>query len=183
MRRGFTLFEMLIVLAIIVVVSALAVPVMHTMLDDAHMTAGADMMRARLADTRANAFETGKPWKLAYLPYSGIFQLAAEDDDEWSGSDHEPKETPEVIRGELPKDILLAVNRDDIAAAQGSPQAAGGWQTLAIFNGAGSARDDGAVYIGKAGYMPLRLRVRGLTGAVTIDVPALVRDDNGSPTP
>ena len=39
------------------------------------------------------------------------------------------------------------------------------------------------VYIGKAGYMPLRLRLRGLTGAITVDVPALVRDDNGTPNP
>jgi prepilin-type N-terminal cleavage/methylation domain-containing protein len=183
MRRGFTLFEMLIVLAIIVVVSALAVPVIRTMLDDAHMNAGADMVRARLADARAKAFDSGKPWKFAYLPSSGIFQLAAEDDDEWSGSDHEPKEMPNCIRGELPKDVLLAVNRDDIAGAQGTPQATGDWKTLAVFTGDGSAREDSMVYIGKASYMPLRLRLRGLTGAVTVDVPALVRDDNGSPNP
>ncbi len=181
MRRGFTLFEMLIVLAIIVIVSALAVPVMRTMLDDAHMSAGADMVRARLADTRAKAFDTGKPWKLAYLPSTGVLQYAAEDADVWSSStDQTPDETPDYVRDELPKDVLLAVNRDDIAGAEGTPQATGGWQTLAVFSGDGSARDDGAVYVGKAGFMPLRVRVRGLTGAVSIDVPALVRDDNAA---
>jgi prepilin-type N-terminal cleavage/methylation domain-containing protein len=181
MRHGFTLFELVIVLAILVIVAAISVPVLRTMLDDAHMTAGGDMLRARLADTRAKAFDTGKPWKLAYLPNTGIFQFAAEDADEWNDTDQTPREMPDYVRGELPKDIIMAVNRDDIAGAQGAPQAAGGWQTLAVFTGEGSATEDGVVYIGKAGFMPLRLRVRGLTGAVTLDVPALVRDDNASP--
>jgi prepilin-type N-terminal cleavage/methylation domain-containing protein len=176
MRRGFTLFEMIIVLVILIIVAAISVPVLRTMLDDANMNAGADMVRARLADTRAKALDSGKPWKLAYLPNTSIFMLAAEDAPDWSDAGQDPKETLDMIRGELPKDVILAVNRDDIAAAQGPPQASGGWQTLAIFVGDGSARDDGAVYIGKAGMMPLRMRVRGLTGTVALDVPTLVKD-------
>lgn len=177
MRRGFTLLEVILVLVIMVIVTSISVPVITTMLDDAHMTAGADMIRARLADTRARALDTGKPWKLAYLPGSSVYQYAAEDADEWnSSSDQEPKETEEFVRGELPKDVVLAVNRDDIAGAQGKPQATGTWQTLAVFTGDGSARDDGTVYIGKAGLMPLRVRLRGLTGSTAIDVPALVKD-------
>lgn len=176
MRRGYTLLEMIIVVAIMVVVAAMSIPVITTMLDDAHMTAGADMIRARLADTRAKALDSGRPWKLAYLPGSGTFQLAAEDGDAWNDAGNEPKETQDFTRGELPKDIILAVNRDDIAGVQGAPQTTGGWQTLAIFTGDGSARDDATVYVGKTGLMPLRLRVRGLTGTVAIDVPALVKD-------
>lgn len=176
MRRGFTLLEVILVMVIMVIATAIAVPVIQSMLDDAHMTAGADMVRARLADARAKALDSGTPWKVAYLPNSGIFQLAAEDADAWSDSDQTPDETPEFMRGELPKDIILAVNRDDIAGAAGAPQASGGWQTLAVFTGDGSARDDGTVYVGKPGLMPLRVRVRALTGTVSLDVPALVKD-------
>jgi prepilin-type N-terminal cleavage/methylation domain-containing protein len=177
MRRGFTLLELILVLAILIIVTAVSVPVITTMLVDARMTAGADMVRARLADTRAKALDSGKPWKLAYLPNSGVFQLAAEDADEWNDAGETPKETQDIVRGHLPKDIIVAVNRDDIAGSQGSSQATGGWQTLAVFIGDGSARDDGMAYIGKAGLMPLRVRVRGLTGATTVDVPLLVKDE------
>jgi prepilin-type N-terminal cleavage/methylation domain-containing protein len=176
MRRGFTLLEVVLVLVILIVVGAISVPVIRTMLEDARMNAGADMMRARLADTRARALDSGKPWKLAYLPNTGIFQLAAEDADQWNQSDQSPKEMPDYVRGQMPTDIVLAVNRDDIAGATGGAQASGGWQTLAVFTGDGSARDDGTVYIGKAGWIPLRLRVRGLTGSVVLDVPLVVKD-------
>jgi prepilin-type N-terminal cleavage/methylation domain-containing protein len=178
MRRAFTLLELVLVLAIIVIVGAISVPVIKTMLLDARMNAGADMVRGRLADTRAKALDSGVPWKLAYMPNSGVIMLAAEDSPEWDAADQTPKQTLDVIRDTLPKDIIMAVNRDDIASATtGSPQASGGWQTLSIFIADGTARDDGTVYVGAAGLIPLRLRVRGLTGAVTLDVPYQVQAD------
>lgn len=178
MRRGYTLMEMVLVLAIMVIAAAIAVPVVQTMLDDANMTAGADQMRARLADARARALDSGTPWKLAYQPGSGVYQYAAESDDaSWSDTGSDEKETQDFVRGKLPKHVVMAVNRDDIAGAQGDGTATGGWTTLAVFLGDGSARDDGMVYVGKHGIMPLRLRVRGLTGAVTVDVPIQVRDN------
>jgi prepilin-type N-terminal cleavage/methylation domain-containing protein len=176
MRRGFTLLETVLVLAILVIAAAIAVPVIRSSIIDARMTAGADMIRARLADTRAHALDTGKPWKLAYMPGSGIFMLAAEDADEWNSAGQDIKETLEFVRGEMPKDIILAANRDDIAGVEGAAQASGGWQTLAVFTGDGSARDDGAVYIGKTGLLPYRIRVRALTGTTALDVPMLVKD-------
>jgi prepilin-type N-terminal cleavage/methylation domain-containing protein len=177
-RRGFTLLELLLVLAIVVMAAAISVPVVTAMLADAHITAGADMVRARIADTRARALDSGVPWKIAYLPGTGVLQYAAEDDaDHWSDTSQEPDETPDFVRSELHKDVILAANRDDIAGSAGGGQASGGWQTLAVFTADGGARDDGMVYVGKAGMMPLRLRVRGLTGAVTLDVPAFVKDN------
>ena len=111
------------------------------------------------------------------MPNSRVIQFAAEDSQEWdSSSDMTPKETHDVVRDEMPPDIVLAKNREDMPAAGFTPQPSGAWQTLVIFTGDGSARDDGEVYVGKAGLMPLRMRIRGLTGAVTLDVPFLVKD-------
>ncbi|HZZ82524.1 MAG TPA: prepilin-type N-terminal cleavage/methylation domain-containing protein [Gemmataceae bacterium] len=176
-RGGFTLMETVLVLAILVIATAISVPVISSMLLDSHMDAGADLVRARLADTRAKALETGVPWKIAYLPGTGIIQFAAEDSTQWDNtSDQTPQEMPDFTRDVLPKNILLAKNRDDIASASGQVQPSGGWETLVIYTADGSGRDDGEVYIGAAGLMPLRMRVRGLTGAVTLDVPIVVRD-------
>ena len=44
----------MLVIAIMIIVAAISVPVIQSMLIDARMTAGADMMRGRLADTRAS---------------------------------------------------------------------------------------------------------------------------------
>src|ERR1700736_10447 len=89
-RSAYTLMEIILVLAIIVIVSAIGIPVIQTMLDDARATAAGDMIRGKAAETRARAMETGKAWRLAYLPNTGVFQMAPEGVPEWDNMEHTP---------------------------------------------------------------------------------------------
>ncbi len=93
-RRAFTLLEVLAVVAIIVLVSAIGVPVIQTMLVDARVSASGDMVRGRLADTRAKALDEGRSWRLGFLPNTGVFQLAPDDAPDWDGASTEPTRTP-----------------------------------------------------------------------------------------
>ncbi len=50
------------------------------------------------------------------------------------------------------------------------------WETIAVYKWDGSAIDDSTIYFGKHGVIPMRVNVRGLTGAVSIETPIMVRD-------
>lgn len=85
-RSGVTLIELLVVLAILVVIAGLvAIPIANVMENQA-LTQGADILRARLAQTRVEAMRTGKIHLLEYAPETGQFGVAV-----WEG---------EVLEGE-----------------------------------------------------------------------------------
>jgi len=115
--------------------------------------------------------DQGLPWKLGFIAKTGVFQLAPEGSSVWNGTDQTPTEEADLIRDELPKDIVFALNAGDISSAT-EPGAGGSkWEVIATYLPDGSARDDSMVYFGKPGIVPLRARVRALTGAVAVEVP------------
>ena len=48
-RRGFTLIEMMIVVALVVIVASLSVPLIQMTLDDARVNASGDLVRGKMA--------------------------------------------------------------------------------------------------------------------------------------
>jgi prepilin-type N-terminal cleavage/methylation domain-containing protein len=169
-RAGYTFMEIVVVMAIIVVLASLSVPVISTMLADTRQTAAADMVQARLADTRARAMEEGRPWKLGYLASSGIYQLAPEDSDEWNNVQQEPIEQADCIRDQLPTDVIMAASAAEIRGGQGGGATGSMWETIGVYMPAGNARDDAKVYVGKAGFVPFCITLRALTGAVAVTI-------------
>ena len=168
-RLAYTLMELILVMAIIVIVGSISIPVMQTMLADARFSAAGDSVRARLADTRANAMSEGRPWRLGFIANTGMYQLAPEDSSEWDNPSQELVQQRDVIRDELPKDIVFSLNQGDILNSQQALPAGPGWETIAIYLPDGSARDDATVYFGKPGMGPNRAVVRGLTGSVSME--------------
>jgi Tfp pilus assembly protein FimT len=176
-RAAFTLLETMLVVVILVIVGAIAIPVTQTLLVDMHMTAAGDMVRARLADARAKALEQGRPWRLACISGSGAFQLAPEDAAAWDSADQEPEQKMELLRDHLPPDIIFGLHEADISGAREGSSSSGKWETLAVYLPEGSAREDTTIYFGKAGLIPMRARVRALTGVVTIESAIVVKED------
>lgn len=167
-RAGLTLMELLMVMALIVIVAAVAVPVWQTMLADARETAAADMVRARMAETRARAMETGRPWRLACIPNTDAFQMAPDDSTAWEQVEQSSKHEAELKRDKLPEGIVFAVNPGDISGSSQPGTPGTEWRTLAVYQFDGSARDDSITYFGKMGLMPMGVELRGLTGSVTL---------------
>ena len=99
-RPGYTLFELMLVLAVLIVVGALSVPVVESMLSTPRVTAGRDMVRARLADIRGRAMQEGRPYKFCFMEKSGKFRLEPEDSDTSDGSG------ALIFEGELPEKLM-----------------------------------------------------------------------------
>ena len=178
MRQAYTLMEMLLVMALIVIMTAVSIPVMQTMLTDSRLTAAGDAVRARLADTRGKAMEEGRPWRLAFIANTGVYQYAPEDSTEWDQVHQELVDKDDQVRDKLPDEIIFAANGEDISGHKEASTPGVKWETIAIYVPDGSARDDTMTYFGKPGLIPMRMRLRSLTGAVTLETPIMVKGDS-----
>jgi prepilin-type N-terminal cleavage/methylation domain-containing protein len=168
-RRAYTLLEIILVMALIVIMSAVAVPMMQSMLGDARVSAAGDLLRGQLAETRGNAMGEGRPWRLAFLPNTGVFQMAPEESSEWDNVVQDPILSPDVTRDALPKDIVMSLNQGDIMGNEKAIAAGSAWETIATYSPDGSARDDVTVYYGRPGFGPNRVVLRSLTGSVSME--------------
>ena|SRR5437016_4858325 len=169
-RRGFTILEVLLVAAIIVMLAAMAYPSIEAMYGDLRLTAAADQVRARWADARTKAIEEGRPYRFATQP-DGQYKIAPDTADFWSGSGdatasdaNDADSPPLVVEESLPQGLKFA---DE--SPSGDTTDTGPWQTAIKFLPDGTASADKTITIQAEGYRPVQLKVRALTGAVTVE--------------
>jgi Tfp pilus assembly protein FimT len=164
-RPGLTLFELVLVLAILVIAGALAIPAIDSMQAGPRLTAAADQVRASLNDARTRALDEHQPYRFACKDGTGQFKVAPDTSEYWpDGAAPGPlagggQSQAAVTDGTLPDKVVFAC--DDTAHG-----GAGGWQTVAVFLPDGTARDDGEVTIRTRGAAPTTVRVRSVTGMV-----------------
>lgn len=168
-RRGFTILEVLLVAAVTVMLAAMAYPSIEAMYGDLRLTAAADQVRARWADARTKAIEEGRPYRFATQP-DGQYKIAPDTSEFWSGSgdatagDANDSDTPPLVVEEaLPQGLKFA---DESNSGDND---AGPWQTAIKFLSDGTASADKTITIQADGYRPVQLKVRALTGAVTVE--------------
>jgi general secretion pathway protein H len=168
-RRGYTLIEIVLVLAVVVIAATLAIPYLDPMLDRAKVTAARDMVRSRWAETRAHAMAEGRPYRFAVTENTGRFRIAPDDQVYWSGEGTpDDAEKPLIVEGQLPDGVVFATSDGAFGDESSLPSAGADWGiVVAIYLADGTARDDAELWFGKAGSRPLGLHLRGLTGAVT----------------
>lgn len=75
-RRGFTLSEMLVVLGILVVITALAQPALRGALGDSRLRSAAKQVRAELAKARLKAMQSGVAQRFRYQLGKSHFEIA-----------------------------------------------------------------------------------------------------------
>jgi hypothetical protein len=168
---------------------AVTFPSLTALLTDARLDASGDLIRARMADARSMAMEQGRAIRFGFLPGTGQFQIAADDNDAlWSNvQESTPVEDDDHIRGVLLEEVLFSTDIGTLSnSAGGAPTSSGGWQTGGVFLANGEARpltnpdgttsDDLTFYFGKAGFAPMGIRLRGMTGMVRVFDPALEGD-------
>jgi prepilin-type N-terminal cleavage/methylation domain-containing protein len=176
MRSGFTLLEIMLVVALMVIALTLALPALEPMMDRTRLTAARDMVRGRWADMRAQAMADGRNYRFAVTENTGRFRIAPDDNIYWTGNaPSQEDEPPLILEGELPTGVRFATSDAAFADENAAPSPGEEWGVvLAIYQADGSARDDAEVWFGKAGSRPLGLRLRALTGAVTsVDASAM----------
>jgi Tfp pilus assembly protein FimT len=176
-RQAFTLFELILVCALVALVAAIAWPSLDSFVADARVVAGADMVRARLAEAQARAIEEGRPYRFEILdknkcrvvPDSGEAGPPPAGN---GGPESDPSQG--VLGGE---DTLPAkVSFDKSRAAGGDPgdQSSGNGLKV-VYLPDGSAREDAEISLRSPGARSVTLRLRALTAALTT-----VREAEGS---
>src|SRR5439155_24701020 len=169
-RAAFTLFEIMLVMAVIIVIMGIALPIMfYNMHDDTKVQASVDMVKARWLDCRTNAIEEGQMYRFAVIPNSGKFRvepcdamgqpiLAAENMD--------AEAVGFVMEDTLPPGVRFGTK--DMAVNPDGPEADGGeYVPIAIFLPDGTAQSDVEVTFGGAGSVTT-LRLSSLTGATSV---------------
>jgi prepilin-type N-terminal cleavage/methylation domain-containing protein len=163
-RPGFTLIEVLLVIAVIVALSAVAYPTLSAMYGDVRVKAAADDVQATWADARSHAIEDGRPYRFAVQPGTGKFRVAPDADGFWDGSggDTGDGEAPAFTNeGALPNGILFDVGND--------LPSSGEWTTVVVFNPDGGCNADTEITLKEDDdSTPIVVRVRAMTGAVTV---------------
>jgi prepilin-type N-terminal cleavage/methylation domain-containing protein len=179
-RTGYTLLELVLVLAILVILAAMVYPSAESMYGHLKLSQGADTVRAAWAAARSHAINEGRPYRFAIIPGQGNLRIAPDSSEYWGGGgqtddpadpDHQPLVKPDT----LPKGLRFsAADAAQPPATQGpssipvdaiSPDM---WSKRTVFLPDGTATDDVEIIFGADGTMGLVMKLRALTGGVTV---------------
>ena len=171
MRKAFTLMEVVLVIALLVIFTAITVPALDRLYGDIRLNAAADTVRARWADCRSHAMEEGIPYRFAIQPDTGKFKIAPETQDNWddatelSEASDDPENQPLVKEDELPEKVVFNLG----VGNNSSMSSSGGWTKIGTFLPNGSCREDIYIVFKMDGLLPLALKLRGITGTVRLE--------------
>ena len=164
-RRGFTLLELLLVVAFILILSAAAYPTLSAMYGDVRLKAAADQVRTAWTEARSHAIEDGRTYRFAVQSGTGKFRVAPDGAEFWDGSsmgESEENALPPFIHEEELSSQIKFTPSDGGASG-------GGWTTIALFNPDGTCNEDKEISLQEDGEtQTIVISVRAMTGAITV---------------
>ncbi|MBX9582406.1 MAG: type II secretion system GspH family protein [Gemmataceae bacterium] len=166
-RPGFTLLELTLVMAMILILGAFVVPSLGALKGNADQRGAADAVRGRIADARGLAMEHGVPYRLA-LSAGGTRLRVGPDGADFAAGGAAEVATPNarVIETGLVGKVSAAVEDPDDAGD-------GTWVTVGTFQPDGTCREDNVVVaVSEGDFPPLRVQLRGVTGSSKLLPPA-----------
>ena len=158
-RRGYTLLELVVVMAILLLLAAVVLPSIGAFRGDTRLRAAADVIRGELATARGHAMESGVPYRVA-INQAGTRIRRAPDGPEFAQTEAfgHPDGNAKVV--EYAFEHVTA----EILAG---PESAGDseWRTIATLLPDGTALEENVVVgVREDDRQPMRIHVRGLTG-------------------
>jgi prepilin-type N-terminal cleavage/methylation domain-containing protein len=162
-RRAFTLFELILVMAIILILAGAAVISIDTMRGPYDLAAAVDSIQTSWASARSHAVDEGRKYRFAVKWGSGDYRIAPDSLDFWSGGSGGDGW---VVEDSLPKGIPFE------SASNGGSADSSGWSTVVTFLPDGTALEDASVVLAAKGSKAKMVSIRGITGVVR------VRDSN-----
>ena len=179
-RRGFTLLEVLLATAVLLMLTAICYPSLRSSYGYYKLTGGIDSVRAAWAMARARAVEEGRPYRFSVEPNGSRFRVAPDQSSYWSGS--APSDDKQgkglILEQALPGGVRFSVNGQptkDIPEDKSPPGSEAKakfsgveWSTAVVFLPDGTAKDDLDILFQVQGARATRVRLRGLTASVTV---------------
>jgi len=166
-RPAFTLLELLLVMAILIILLSVAYPSIEGMYGHVRVTAAVDQVRAVWAEARARAIDDGQAYRFAVMPDTNRYRVAPDSPDFWDGGDGgggsssgDNSAPPYVVEDALKEGIVFKLG-------PGMDAGSGAWTKVATFQADGTSDTDAEVQFHSEWSRPIALRVRSLTGAVT----------------
>ncbi len=185
-KSGYTLLEMLIVVAVLAVAASLCLPALRWPLAKSELRHAARQLRVALARARLDAIQTGAAQQFRYQPGTGLFEVSARSTVNTGGGaalatpegllDEDllvPEEpaAEESVQQELPAGVFFVdPNSPDAPPAGDEPIASlgtGGWSAPIIFYPNGRTFNARIRLRGKRSYY-VEVKLRGLTGAAAV---------------
>src|ERR1700726_371758 len=100
-RAGYTLMEILVVVAIIVLLAGIFVGVMSMMYADETTVSASDIVRARWAEARSRSIKDGVPYVFGVVWNENVWRIAPEGEEFWgSGAEPMPQSESQSSSGE-----------------------------------------------------------------------------------
>lgn len=148
--RGYTLLELLIVLAVLAAIAALMIPAVRGPLDKSRLTSAAQQVQASIAKTRALAVREGVAVQLRYRINGQQLVI-------------------ERVPGSLTTDLPLQIDDGSNSEPGSAPAVPSQPESLAATED--SASEEGLSALSDSGVNPVRLREFELPSGVTFAVP------------
>jgi prepilin-type N-terminal cleavage/methylation domain-containing protein len=165
-RAGYTLMELIVVMAILLILGGLLAPTFSATSRDTRVKAGADVVRGRMEEARGSAIEDARPYRFSVSTDGKRVRVLPEGFEEGMVQPANDDENPPFFaEDELPRDVtVVPVTEEQMATADGD-----GWVRVATFLPDGTCKEDHAILeVREAGVHPMIVTLRGLTGTVSV---------------
>lgn len=166
-RSAFTVMELLVVIAVIVILGAILVPSLIGFWSNNRTKAAADIATARLSDARGAAIAQGIPYRVCVSPNGLQVRVCPDQSGLTEQLAFDTTTVPVQRVDTLPKGVVLTPIYTGI---DGVIPANDGWITLVTFLPDGTCREDASEFVlSEPEVTPLVVRVRGLTGVWAVN--------------
>jgi len=90
-RDGFTIIELIIVIAVIGIIAAVSVPNFLSYLPDARLKSAARDLYSNLQQAKISAIKSNKQWAIVFNADAGVYEVCSGkgSDDSWRGTDND----------------------------------------------------------------------------------------------
>ena len=180
-RSAFTMLELMLVLAIIIVVAALAVPAVQGTIDNQAISSGADRVRVAMGQARVKAIRSGKVYAFFYQRGGQRFDVAPlENFGQLSSGRNNGRpvnaQDRELSDNWLPRQVRFVAGETQTDSRSNAAQesSGGGASTDAVLFYPDGTSQDAKLFVQDEGGRTMAVELRGLTGLAKS-----VRSSNG----
>lgn len=181
-RGGYTLLELLLVLAILVAIAGLSWPSVNRMLEDLTIKEAVEPVRVELSKTRIRALDAGVTWQFRFEPDGRRYLMVPYEFDELEANAEVLQQQLEAfprMAGKLPEGLTFVaasesmlgnepVTQESVTGLPGESELSGvSWSPPLLFYSDGAATDAAFDVVSEEKRFQ-RLTLRALTGAVTV---------------